>query len=183
MGPEAEAGVGDEEDLFAVDCVHAVAEGFGVVALHHRGEVAVTEADAFDFFACEMAGAPGDGEAAFRRCVDEVSGGAQFGGDVGVFADGFERGGRAVVAVFADERVDGLVFAELFHAGREDDELGAVGERHAGAIDGLVAEPGGVKLVRVKIDDGLLDRLGDDFEVDLEAELGGAAGSTRCHRR
>ena len=87
--------------------------------------------------------------------------------------DRLERGRRAAIAVFADERVDALVFAELVHAGREDDELGAVGQRHAGAVDGLVADPGGVKLAGIEIDDGLADLLVDDFEVDLEAEFGG----------
>ena len=68
-------------------------------------------------------------------------------------------------------------------AGRKNDELPAVGEGHARAIHGLVADPCGVKLMRVKIDDGFADWLFDHFEVDFEAEFGGAVGSTRCRRR
>ena len=49
----------------------------------------------------------------------------------------------------------------------------SVGERHAGAIDGLVAEPGAVELLGVEINDGLLDGLVEHFEIDLEAERGG----------
>ena len=59
-------------------------------------------------------------------------------------------------------------------AGGKNDQFGAVGKRHAGAVDGLVAEPGAVELVRVEIDDGLADGLVEHFEVDLEAEVGGA---------
>ena len=65
------------------------------------------------------------------------------------------------------------------HAGREDDELGAIGQRHAGAIDGLVAEPGAVKLAGIEIDDGLADRLVEHLEVDLEAEFGGQVEALR----
>ena len=48
-----------------------------------------------------------------------------------------ERGGRAAIAVFADEPVNLVVLAELLQAGREDDEFAAVGHRHAGAVNGL----------------------------------------------
>ena len=60
-----------------------------------------------------------------------------------------------------------------FTPGREDDQLGAVGQRHAGAIDGLVADPGGVELAGIEIDDGLLIGLSSDLEVDLETQFGG----------
>ena len=42
-----------------------------------------------------------------------MRGGAEISGEVGIVVDGFERGRRAAVAVLADERVDGLVFAEF----------------------------------------------------------------------
>ena len=101
--------------------------------------------------------------------MDEVGGGAQVGGDIGVGFDCFERGGRSSVTVLADQAVDGGVFAKFFYAGREDDQVRSVGERHAGAIDGLVAEPGAVKLLGIEIHDGLLDRLVEHLEIHLEA--------------
>ena len=87
--------------------------------------------------------------------------------------DGFERCRSSAIAVFADQLVDRLVFAKFLYARREDDQLRAVGQRHARAIDGLVAQPGAVKLMRIEIDDGLLDRLVEHLEVHLEAQLGG----------
>ena len=62
----------------------------------------------------------------------------------------FEGSGCSAVAVLADEEIDGGVFAELVDAGGEDDELRVVGERHAGAVDALVAEPGALELVGVE---------------------------------
>ena len=59
------------------------------------------------------------------------------------------------------------------HAGCEDDQLGVVGERHAGAVDALVAQPGGMELVRVEEDDGLRDLAIHHKEVALEAKRGG----------
>src|ERR1700748_1952638 len=100
--------------------------------------------------------------------------GAEFGGDVGVLVDGFEGSGSSVVAVFANKRVDDFVFTEFSDAGCEDDEIRIVGEGHARAVYGLVADPSGMELLRVEIDDGFADWLFDDFEVDLEAEFGGA---------
>ena len=49
----------------------------------------------------------------------------------------------------------------------------AIGKRHAGAIDGLVAEPGAVKLVGIEIDDGFVDGRVEHLEVHFEAEVGG----------
>ena len=85
----------------------------------------------------------------------------------------FERARGAAVAVLADEDVDGGVFAELVDAGSEHDQFCVVGERHAGAVDALVAEPGAAELVRVEEDDCLLDLAVHHHEVDLEAERGG----------
>ena len=65
MRPEAEAGVGDEEDFFAVDGVPTVGERVGVVVLHHFVEAGVCEADAFNLFAAQFAGTPGDSGSAF----------------------------------------------------------------------------------------------------------------------
>ena len=75
-----------------------------------------------------------------------------------------------MVAVLADERVVGGVFAELLQSGREDDEFAAVGDHHACAVDGLVAEPGGAELLGVEEDDDLPDGLVHEVEVDLLGE-------------
>src|SRR5215472_11007907 len=174
VGPEAEAGVGDEIDIFAVDLVVAEGQPGRVIVAHHFGEVAIAVADAFDFLPRQLAGAPCDFETAFGCAVDQVGCRTEFVGKVGVLLYVLQRGGRSDVAVLADERVDGFVFAEFAHGGTKDDELSAVCEGHAGAVDGLVADPGGVEFLGVEIDDGFADGIVKGFEVDLDAELGGA---------
>ena len=74
----------------------------------------------------------------------------RFPASLRIFLYSFEGSRSAAVAVFADECVDGGVFAELVDAGGKDDEFGVVGERHAGAVDGFVAEPCAFELVRVE---------------------------------
>src|SRR5258708_6165161 len=118
-----------------------------------------------------MPGTPCDVEAALRRGVDEVRGSAEIGAEIWIFLDCFKRARGSAIAVFADELVDALVFAELVHAWSEDDELCAIGERHAGAIDGLVSDPCGMEFAGIEEDDGFLDLLVKGFEVDLETEL------------
>jgi len=54
-----------------------------------------------------------------------------------------------------------------FTPGARIDQVGAIGQRHSSPIDGFVAEPSGVKLMRIEIDDRLSDRLIEDFEIDL----------------
>ena len=105
--------------------------------------------------------------------MDEMGGGTEIVGQIGVGFDCGEGCRSAAIAVFADQCVDDLVFAKILYAGGENDEVGAVGQRHAGAIDGLVAEPGGVKLAGVEIDNGLFEGCVEDFKVDLEAKVGG----------
>ena len=72
VGPEAEAGVGDVEDLFAVYGVPSVCEGGRIVLCRHGGEIAVFEVGVFNLLAGEVAGAVTDSESAFARTVDEV---------------------------------------------------------------------------------------------------------------
>src|SRR5437899_108611 len=74
VGPEAEAGVGDEEDLLAIDRVPAIFEPLGVVLRGVGGEVAVLEVDALDLLLGEVSRAVADSEAAFARAVDEMGG-------------------------------------------------------------------------------------------------------------
>src|SRR5579875_976364 len=96
-GPETQARIGDEEDFFAVDSVVAVLQLATVIALAERGQIAIGESNAFDLFAREMAGRPGDFEAALRGAVDEVRGSAEIACEIGVTAHGFKRGGRAAI--------------------------------------------------------------------------------------
>src|SRR5271169_5642375 len=104
-----------------------------------------------------MTGAPPDGEATFGGTVDEVSSRAQVAGEIFIGADGFERSGRSAVAVLADQRVDISVFTKFLYSRREDDQLCAVGQGHPRTVDSLVAQPCAVKLMRIEINDRLLD--------------------------
>src|SRR4029077_17261315 len=83
------------------------------------------------------------------------------------------------IAVLSDQGVNGWVFAESSYAWSEDDQLRTVGQRHAGAVDRLVAEPCAVKFMRIKINDSLLDGRIEYLEIDSQAELGGTMKALR----
>src|SRR5271157_642289 len=100
-----------------------------------------------------------------------MRGGAQVVGQISVGFDRLERCRGSEVAVFADQGVDGLVFTEFLYSRSKNDQFRSVGQSHAGAIDGLVAEPGGVELTRIEIDDGFLDRLVEHLEVHLKTQF------------
>ena len=70
-----------------------------------------------------------------------------------------------------------------FTPGARDDEFGSIGQRHARAIDGLVAEPSAVELVGFEIDDGLVDGRVEHLEIHLQAEVGGEMEARRDRRR
>jgi len=78
------------------------------------------------------------------------------------------------IAVLADQRVDILIFAKLIYARRKDDQLRTVGQCHACTVDSLVAQPCAVKLMRIKINDGLLDGCLRRLEVHFPTQFGGA---------
>src|ERR1035437_8067059 len=173
MRPKPQARIGDEEYLFSINLVYAETKLARVVALEHRVQISITEADALHLFLAEMAGAPGDFEASFRGAVNQVRSRAQVVGQIGIGFHRLESRRRAVIAVFANQCVDGLVFAEFLDGWSENNQLGAVGQRHAGAIDRFVAKPCGVEFFGIKIDDGLLDRLVEHFEIYFKAQLRG----------
>src|SRR5580700_9851529 len=121
-----------------------------------------------------MTGAQPDGESTFGGAVDEVSSRAKVVGEISIRTHGFESGRRSAIAVFADQRIDGPVFTKFLDAGRQDDQLRTVSQCHACAVDGLVAQPCAVKLVRVEINDSFLYGRVHGLEVHFQAERGGA---------
>ena len=68
---------------------------------------------------------------------------------------------RPGIAVFADERVDFLLFAEAFQARRDNEEFAAVGHRHPRAVNRLVRDPSRVELVALHHRDDFLERRRD----------------------
>ncbi len=105
--------------------------------------------------------------------MDEVGGCAQILLQVCILLGALESVGSALVAVFADESVDGLVFAEFLQGRGEDDQFRPVGKRHPGAVDRLVAQPGALEFLWIKIYDTLLYRLIHHNEIGLQREGGG----------
>src|SRR5689334_5860163 len=78
---------------------------------------------------------------------------------------------RSAIPIFANELVDSLVLAKLVHTRRQNNQLSIVGQRHARAIDRLVADPRGMKLAWIEINDCLVNLLVEYFEIDFQAEL------------
>src|SRR5262249_37874065 len=124
--PEAQGGVPDEVDLLTVHPVPARPEPAGIIAFGQGAEVAVTVADPLDLGTSHLPGAIGDAEPALGRPVDQVRGGREVRGELGMVRDRGDRGGSAAIAEPADQRVDRRVLAELADAGRQDDQLAVV---------------------------------------------------------
>src|SRR5580658_847698 len=103
-----------------------------------------------------MTGAQPDCEATFGGAVYEVSSRAKVVRKIRVRTHGQEGGRRSAIAIFADQSIDGAVFAKFLYAGRQDDQLCSVGQCHACTVDCLVAQPCAVKLMRIEINDSLL---------------------------
>src|ERR1700692_4050636 len=98
---------------------------------------------------------------------------AQVAGEILIRVHRFERGRRSTIAVLADQSVDSRVFAKYSYARREDDQLRIVRQRHACTVDRLVAQPGTVKFMRIKINDSLPNVRLEGLEVHFQAERGG----------
>ena len=77
----------------------------------------------------------------------------------------------ALVAVLADELVALRVLAEFCDAGGQNDQLAAVRNRHAGTIDGLIAEPCGLELAGIEIDHAFLNAVLDEVNILLLRQL------------
>src|SRR5712691_10710257 len=143
------------------------------VAREHRFQIAKLKAHAFNFFFAQLTRAPPDCEPTFRGAVYKMSGSAQVGGEIRISLHRFERRRSSAIAVLPDQGVNGRVFAESPDTGCEDDQLRTIGQRHAGAVDRLVAKPCAVKFMRIKINDSLLDGRVEYLEIDFQAQLGG----------
>src|SRR5580704_14346159 len=95
--------------------------------------------------------------------------GSELGGQIWVVFYFFEGGRCAEVAELADLEVDGGVFSKLLHSRSKHDQVGAIRQRQAGAVDGLVSQPGAVELLRIEVDNGFVDRLIQQLNIDLHA--------------
>src|SRR5258705_10132854 len=82
----------------------------------------------------------------------------------------FQRVRRATITEAANEPIDGRVLAEGAHTRREYDELALVGDGHARAIDGLVAEPRRFEFERIEIDNDFLWSTLEAIEVHLPTQ-------------
>ena len=105
--------------------------------------------------------------------MDEVRRSAHILPQVGVcrFFKGRQRLQPPPVAVFSDQSVDLSVLPEALHAGGQDDEFSAVRHGHAGAVDGLVAQPCAFELRGIEIDHAFFQAVGDKINVLLPGQL------------
>src|ERR1700726_4981862 len=111
--------------------------------------------------------------------MDEMSSCAQVAGQIRVSVHRFERGRSSVIAVLADQSVDPWIFTKCSYARREDDQLRIVRQRHARAVDCLIAQPGAVKFMRIKIHHSLPNGCVERLEVHFQAERGGTVKALR----
>src|ERR1700685_989755 len=100
-----------------------------------------------------------------------MSSGAELCRQFRVVSNLLERSRRAIVAVFANHAVDGGVFSELLNSGSEHDQLGAIGQRHARAVNCLVPQPGAVELLRIEVNNGFAYGPVEKDDVALNAEF------------
>src|ERR1700744_2896437 len=150
--------MGDEEYLFTIDGVVAIAQVFRVVSGDGAGQIGIAESYAFCLLPGEAARAIRNVEAAFRGTVDEVSGRAELGRQLGVLLNFFQRGRCTVVAEFADHTGDGGVFSKLLDPKIVNNKLRVIGQRHTGAVNRLIPQPGAMELLRIEVNHGLAYR-------------------------
>ena len=104
--------------------------------------------------------------------MDQVGRDTQVLLQVTVFLDEPEDPGSGEVAVFPDQGVDAGILSELAHAGRQHDQLPAVGDGHARAVDRLVSQPRALELPRVQEDHDLLEWLVEELDIHLPGKCG-----------
>src|SRR5580698_6550692 len=109
-----------------------------------------------------MAGSVANGEAALTGTVNEMCDGVRNGLHVGLCFVECQSARRALVTILANQRVYFGLFAESLEAGSDNEQLAAVGDGHAGSIDGLVRDPGGVELIGLHYGDNFFNGLVED---------------------
>src|SRR5690242_1889494 len=95
----------------------------------------------------------------------------EIGGKFRIILDRFKGRSRAAVSIFADQFVDRRVLSELFYSRSKHDQLGTVGKRHSSSVDGLIPEPRALRLVRIQVDNRLLDLSVKQEDVNSETQL------------
>ena len=121
----------------------------------------------------------GNREPPIAGTVNQVGRSAHVGTEVLIFRvlKGLQDILPAAVAVFADQRVALRVLPEGGNAGCQNNQLPAVGNGHAGAVNGLVAQPGRVKFRRIQIHHAFLNTVGYKIDV-LLLRKSGSRGQT-----
>src|ERR1700728_2975315 len=97
-----------------------------------------------------------------------MSSGAEIVSQVGVGIGRCQSCGSAAIAIFANDWVDSFVFSKLPDGRRKNDEVCPIRQRHAGSVDCLVYTPGGMKFMRIEIDDSFVDWLIQYLEIHLQ---------------
>ena len=88
--------------------------------------------------------------------MDEVSSCGQIAGDIFVLGNKVHDLRTGAIAIFANEVIDVFIFAETTDFWSQDDQFALVSDRHAGAVDRLIAQPSGMKFLGVEIADNFI---------------------------
>ncbi len=75
-----------------------------------------------------------------------------------------------LVAKGPDQPVNPRIFAKGLHSRGQNDQLPAIGDGHAGAVNGLVTHPGAAKLLRIRINQNLLQGPRKQVQIVLLTE-------------
>src|ERR1700739_4630394 len=100
--------------------------------------------------------------------MDKVGGGTEIAGEFRIFLYGRKNGRRTNISVIADQPINRCILAERFHSRSENNELGAVGKRHASPIDRFIAQPGALEFFRIQVNHGLSNWSVKHVEVGFE---------------
>src|ERR1700756_698044 len=103
--------------------------------------------------------------------MNKVGGCTEIGGKFRVILDRFEGRRRATVSIFADQFVDRRVLPEILYSGSKHSQLGTVGERHSCPVDRLIPQPCTFRLIRIQVDDGLLNLSVKQENVNAKTQL------------
>ena len=173
VDPQPQRGVRDVINFFAAYGVIAVVQLFRIIFFRQLVIACAQEADSLNFRLRNLLYSVGDGEASIGRAMNQMCGRAHVVAQVLIFwlVELVQCVESALVAVLADELVALCVLAEFCHAGCQNDQLAAVGNRHAGTIDGLIAEPCGLELAGIEIDHAFLNAVLDEVNVLLLRQL------------